>query len=97
MKKAEKELLKIQKKASLIDGQEIILAVKTKKGKILEKINKKKILEKIKALGIGEIKPSQIILEKPIKEIGEYPIKIKFPHNLEAEITLVLVKKDEIL
>ena len=28
--------------------------------------------------------------EKPIKELGEFPIKVTLDHNLEAEITIVV-------
>ena len=40
-----------------------------------------------------EIKKNQIELEKPIKELGEFPVKIKFNHNLEAEIKLIVVEE----
>ena len=36
------------------------------------------------------IKKSQIKLESPIKEIGEFPVKIALDHNLEVEIRLIV-------
>ncbi|MBU3934582.1 50S ribosomal protein L9 [Patescibacteria group bacterium] len=88
--KAEDELKKIQGLASNIDGLEIIINVKVgEDGQLFESINSQKISEKLKELGFN-IKKSQILLENPIKELGEFPIKITLEHNLEAEIALVV-------
>ena len=77
-KKAEEELKKIQEKATAIDGQELIIPVKIgEEGQLFESITSQKISEKLKELGF-EIKKTQIDLPKPIKELGEFPIKIKF-------------------
>jgi len=92
-KKAEEELRKIQEAASAIDGQEVIIPVKVgEDGQLFESITVQKIYERLKELGF-EIKKSQILLESPIKELGEFPVKIKFPHNLEAEIKIIVVEE----
>lgn len=94
-KKSEDDLKKIQEKASVIDGQEITIQVKVgEENQLFESVNAQKIAEKLKEQGL-EIKKSQIILEKPIKEIGEFPVKIKFEHNLEAEVTIIITGKDQ--
>lgn len=92
-KKAEKDLKEIQERATGIDGQEIIIPVQVgDAGQLFESIGTQKINEELQKLSI-EIKRNQIILEKPIKELGEYPIKIKFAHNLEAEIKVIIVEE----
>ncbi len=92
-KRAEKDLKEIQERATGIDGQEIIIPVQVgDAGQLFESIGTQKVNEKLQKLGI-EIKRNQIILEKPIKELGEYPIKIKFAHNLEAEIKVIIVEE----
>jgi len=93
VKKAEEELKKVQEIATNIDGQEIIISVKVgEEGQLFESITSQKIYEKLKELGF-EIKKSQIDLTEPIKELGEYPVKIKFEHNLEAEIKIIVVEE----
>ncbi len=88
--KAEEELMKIQKIASAIDGQEVVVSVKVgKEGQLFESVTAKKIYDKIKKFNI---KKKQIILPEPIKSLGEFPVKIKFEHNLEAEITVIVVE-----
>jgi len=92
-KKAEEELKKIQEKATAIDGQELIIPVKMgEEGQLFESIASQKISEKLKELGF-EIKKTQIDLKEPIKELGEFPIKIRLEHNLEAEIKVIVVEE----
>ncbi len=89
-KKAEEELKKIQAIATAIDGQEVIIPVKIgEEGQFFESITSQKISEKLKEIGF-EIKKTQIDLVEPIKELGEFPVKIKFEHNLEAEIKIIV-------
>jgi len=92
-KKAEEALKKIQDLASAIDGQEIIVPVKTgEDGQLFESVTSQKIVEKLKEAGFN-IKKNQIDLLKSIKELGEFPVKIKFEHNLEAEIKVIVVEE----
>lgn len=93
--KEEKELKKIQEIVSKIDGQEITLKLKTgEKGQFFESVTPAKIQAALKELGF-KVKRKQVVLEKPIKELGEFPVKIKFKHNLEAEITVIVEEKEE--
>ena len=92
-KKAEEALKKTQEVASTVDGQEIIIPVKIgEEGQLFESITSQKIIEKLKELGF-EIKKNQIDLPEPIKELGEFPIKIKFEHNLEGEIKVIVTEE----
>jgi large subunit ribosomal protein L9 len=92
-KKAEEELKKIQDQASAIDGQEVVIPVKVgENGQLFESITTQKISEKLKEMGF-EIKKTQIDLTEPIKQLGEFPVKIKFEHNLEAEIKVIVIEE----
>lgn len=89
-KRAEADLKKIQDIVVSIDGLEVPIIVKVgDEGQLFEKITSQKISEKLKEMGF-EVKKNQILLENPIEEIGEYPIKVKFEHNLEAEIKAII-------
>jgi large subunit ribosomal protein L9 len=93
-KEAEEDLKKAQELASKIDDIEVNIIVKVgNEGQLFESINAQKIAEKLKELGF-EIKKSQIILAEPIKELGEFPIKINLDHNLEAEIKLIITAEN---
>lgn len=92
-KKSEQEFKKIQELVKNIDGQEIVIKVKLgEKEQLFESITTQKISDKLKEISF-DIKKSQIELTEPIKKLGEFPIKIKFEHNLEAEIRVIVVEK----
>ncbi len=89
-KKAEQALKTIQEIASTLDGQEVIISVKVgEDGQLFESISVQKIFDELKKMGFN-VKKKQIDLVEPIKELGEFPVKIKFDHNLEPEITIVV-------
>jgi len=89
-KEIEEDLKRAQEMASQVDGLEVSISVKVGDGnQLFESINTAKIAEKLKEMGF-EIKKSQIVLEKPIKEIGEFSVRINLDHNLETEIKLLI-------
>lgn len=94
-KKAEEGLKKIQEITSAVDDQEIIISVKLgEQSQLFESITAQKISEKLKEAGF-DVKKTQINLPEPIKELGEFPVKIKFEHNLEAEIKVIIIREEE--
>ena len=95
IKKAQEQLKKVQKLASQLDGQEIEFVVKVgKQGELFESINQMKIAKKLKEMGF-DIKKTQVELEKPIKEMGEFPVKVNLDQGLEAEIRVIVVSEEE--
>ncbi len=92
-KEIEADLKKSQETASGLDGTEVPFAVKVgEAGQLFESINAVKVSEKLKEMGF-DVKKGQINLKEPLKEIGEFPIKISLDHNLEAEITLIVTEE----
>jgi len=93
LKKAEEELKNTQDLASSLDDLEVPIAVKVgEEGQLFESINAQKIAERLKEMG-KEVKKSQIKLENPLKETGEFLVKIAFEHNLEAEIRVIITEE----
>lgn len=91
-KKAEEDLKRVQELASQIDGLEITIPVAVgEEGQLFESVGQQHVFDKLKEAGF-EIKKHQILLEEPIKELGEFPVKIKFEHNLEAEIKVIITE-----
>ena len=90
---SEEELKNVQGIATRIDGLELNIPVKIgKEGQLFESVTPQKISEKLKELGF-EIKKTQIDLKEPIKEIGEFSIKVKFEHNLETEVRVIVTEE----
>jgi large subunit ribosomal protein L9 len=89
-KEVEEDLKKEQALASNLDGLEVNIAVRVgDEGQLFESINSQKIAEKLKEMG-NEVKKSQVKLENPIKELGEFPVSISLGHNLEAEVKVIV-------
>ena len=86
----EEELKKVQVLASELDGQQIEFVVNIgKEDQLFESVSRAKIAKKLQELGF-DIKKEQIALDKPLKQLGEFPIKIELEHQLEANITLLI-------
>ena len=93
--KAEGELKEAEKAASKLDGAEIEIAVKAgKEGQLFESVNKQKISDHLKEMGFN-ISKDQIDLKSPLKETGEFPVKLKMEHGLEAEVKIIITGKEE--
>lgn len=91
---AENKLKEIQALASKLDGQELTITEKIgKEGQLFESINSKKISEALEKAGF-KIDKKQINLDKPIKELGEFDVKINFDMGLEATIKLIILGEE---
>lgn len=94
-KEAVEDLKKVQELASSLDGVEVNIVVKVgEEGQLFESINNQKISEKLKEMRF-EVKKSQIVLENPIKELGEFQVGVNLEHNLEAEIKVIVTAEAE--
>ncbi len=97
VQEAEERLKEVQKIAEKLDGQEIMFDVRVgEKDQLYESITQTKIAKKLKEMGF-EVSKNQIKLENPIKEIGEYQIKIALEEGLEPEVTVIVnpIKEEE--
>ncbi|MFA6047685.1 MAG: 50S ribosomal protein L9 [Parcubacteria group bacterium] len=78
---------KMRQLAGVLRDMEIVLKSKEKNGKLFGSISKKDIAENLKREG-SEITEEKIILENPIKKIGEYKIEIKLTSDIVSYIKL---------
>ncbi len=88
-----KEVEKEEKTAKEVNGKEVTISVKVgKKDELFEAITGSKISEKLKKEGI-DIEKDQIILEEPIKDLGEYDILVSFKNTSQKKIKLKIIKE----
>lgn len=93
-KVAEESLELSQGLASQLDDMEVSIAVKVgDEGQLFEGVGAQKIAERLKEMG-HSVKKSQIKLEEPIKELGEFAVKITLDHNLEAEVQVSITEAE---
>ena len=75
-------------------GEIIIFAKAGKAGKLFGTVTAKDIAEKINKELSTEIQRKQVLLKRPIGEIGEYRVNIKLYTDVTAEVKIV-IKNEE--
>ena len=91
--KMARELKNSQKMVAKLDGEDVdIFGKVNEKGVLYAAIKPEEIAEAIKKEHRIEVKPSQIHLESPIKELGQYTVTVEFEQGLEAEVIVVVSK-----
>lgn len=76
--------------AQRLDGFELVLEEKVNdQGTFYGAITDQQIAGALKKEGFKQLEKSMIKLDDPIKEPGEFSIKIVLPHGFEAEIRII--------
>lgn len=90
-KEAEHDLKNVQHLAERVDGAEVELKEKTNNdGVLYAAVTAIKIATQLRTMGFA-VTPEHVVLKKPLKEIGTTPVKLRFGHGLEAEISVHIV------
>ena len=87
------ELAEAQKIAEQLDGRELFIKVKEKDGTLFGSVNEKTIIKTFADEGL-KIDLKNVKLEEPIKEVGDYDVKLELDHGLEANIKVILVPEE---
>jgi large subunit ribosomal protein L9 len=91
MKKAETERIKAEAMVEKIRGVTCTISRRVgEQDKLFGSVSTKDIESSLIAQGI-EIERKMIILEEPIKSLGEFPVKIKLQPGITAEITVTVI------
>jgi len=89
MEKDQSDLEKTQELADRLEGKAITLIVKAKDGKLFGSVGTKDIAKELKKENII-VPEKSIALESPIRELGEYEVKIELDHKIEAMIMVLI-------
>lgn len=98
--KAEEELQTVEALAEAVDGYELKIPVKVPENPAQGKkrayggVNAQLLAEYLQKEGFPKIEKKNIVLAAPIKEVGEYPVKLEFDHGIEAEIKVILIAEE---
>ena len=85
---AARDLERVQSVVEEIDNLTVVIkATVDENGTLYGSVDKDAVYQAITDLGF-EIEQSNVKLDEPIKELGEYPMKLQFDHGLEADITV---------
>ncbi len=92
-RKAEHELKAIQELAEKLEGVEVIIKAKAEEGgKLYGSVSEEQIASKLKEKGF-DIKKKQIVLEKPIKDLGGHEVMVQLNHGLEAKVYVMVTEE----
>ncbi|OGI21547.1 MAG: 50S ribosomal protein L9 [Candidatus Moranbacteria bacterium RIFCSPHIGHO2_01_FULL_55_24] len=82
----------LNEKASALNGKRFEIESKAKEGKLFGSISKKEIRALLSLQGTA-VEERQIILDKPLKQVGEFPINFDFGSGIKASAMLVIKEK----
>ena len=85
----EKRLALEKELAKKVSGMTLVIVRKTEKGKLFGAIHEGDIADALAKEGIT-IDKKQIVLEKHIKEVGMYPVAVRFPAGTKAVFEIVI-------
>lgn len=78
--------------AKELEGAEIVIKEKAQEnGALYGSVNQAKIAVALKNKGFL-VEKDQIILNNPLKEIGEFPVEINFNQNIKTKIKIIIQK-----
>ena len=86
---AKAELEKTEFLAESLQGKEIYIRAKEKDGKLFGSIAAKAIVKELQKEN-PQIQEKSVILPEPIKELGEYEVKIELDHGIETSIMVIV-------
>lgn len=89
-------LEEVQKQVDALDGKTILMRLKVgSEGQVFGSITGKDLVSEIeKNMGI-KLPKGVLRLKSPIKQIGETPVRLEFPHGLEADLIVVVEGNQE--
>ena len=86
----EKEMEKNKELKEKLEKMKIEIKVKAdEKGKLFGSVGQKEIANALMKQGMS-IDERQIEIEKPIKEVGEYVVKVKLAEGIEGKVRIII-------
>ena len=93
--RAEEETKETKSLIEKLKKEKITIEMKVgEEGQLFESVSKQKIAEKLKEAGYG-VDKDDVVLESPIKELGEFSIKLRLAHGLEGEAKIIIKGSEE--
>ncbi|MFQ5543263.1 MAG: 50S ribosomal protein L9 [Nitrospiria bacterium] len=90
-----KRKLSSEEKARAISALNIEISVKVgEEGKLFGSVSSKDIVEAMAEKGV-EIDKRQLLMERPIKEVGTFQIPVKIQHDVTASVKVSAVPVEE--
>ena len=89
---AAKTVSEYQTLAASLSGKKVTIKSKSEKGKLFGSIGREEIATALEAMGVV-IDKQTLVLEKPLKEVGEFPLEAQLGHGVKASFTVVIASE----
>ncbi|HOJ92233.1 MAG TPA: 50S ribosomal protein L9 [Dictyoglomaceae bacterium] len=94
-KKEEKVIGRLKREKEIIEKEEFVMVAKVgEKGKLFGSITNKDIADVINQKLKLNIEKKQILLEEPIKSLGEYEVEIRLHPQITAKVKIVILPEE---
>jgi large subunit ribosomal protein L9 len=91
-KKAERQLARYRELAEKLNTTRVVIEHEAgEEGKLFGSVTTSQIEKALHKAGFEDVEKKQIILEKPIREVGSYEVRIHLFKDIEATITVDVV------
>lgn len=78
--------------AATLSGKTVTIHSKAEKGKLFGSIGREEISAALEAMSI-KIDKHALVLDKPLKEVGEFPLEAQLGHGVKASFTVVVASE----
>lgn len=75
--------------ADSLSGKKVVIKSKAEKGKLFGSVGREEVATALEAMGI-KVGKQAIVLEKALKEVGEFALSADFGHGVKASFELVI-------
>lgn len=91
LEKLDRELKRLEQSKSLLEAKRYEVRAKADGAKLFAAIHEDAIALEVSKRSGMDIEPARVLLDRPIKEVGDHKISIKLSDKLKATIKLTIV------
>lgn len=88
-KESEEAAAAAKSKAKELEGKEVVIKTKVEKEKLFGSIGREEIVAALSVMGV-EVDAKVIVLPKPFKKAGTFPVEAHFGHDVKATFSVVI-------
>lgn len=78
-----------KKQAAELAGKKVTIKTKSEKGKLFGSVGREEIVAALQEAGVA-VEAKFIVIEKPFKEIGTFPVEANFGHGVKASFEVII-------
>lgn len=85
----EKIVAELRTMAQGVEGRQVKIETKAENGKLFGSVGREEIAAALTAVG-ASVEAKMVVIDKPIKEVGTFPVTVDFGHGVKASCEAVI-------